>query len=137
MDVGAAAELGAEEQVHRVVQLGGQVDDGRVEDHDRRLDRGQARQDRAEDPGVDDRGRHRAALVDAQDDLAQAPPLAAEADPRLGDDRAVLGLVVLQVRPDRAVPVDLVVARAAVARGPVEAARSPPGAAARPVGFSS
>ena len=32
VDVGAAAELGAEQQVDRVVEVVGQVDDGGVED---------------------------------------------------------------------------------------------------------
>ena len=42
--------------------------------------------------------------------------------PRLGDDRPILGLVMLEVGPDGAVPVDLVVPRPARSRRPVQAA---------------
>ena len=71
VDVGAAAELRAEQQIDRVLQVVGQVDDGGVEDDHARAHGAHRGEHRAEDARVDDRGRHRAALVDAQDDVAQ------------------------------------------------------------------
>ena len=127
VDVGAAAELGAEEQVDRVVQVFGQVDDGGVEDDHPGVHGPDGGEDGAEDAGVDDGGGHRAALVHAEDDVAQRwRSLAAVADEPLGDDRAVVGLVVLQVGADGAVPVDLGGAGPTGAGGAVEGCRARP-----------
>ena len=72
------------------------------------LERGQRGERGAEHARVDDRRRHAPALVEREDQLGgeRAPP-ARVPDQPLGDDRAVLGLVVAQVGADRAVPVDL------------------------------
>ncbi len=90
VDVGAAAELHAEEDVDRVVELVGQVDDLGVEDDQAGLHRPQRGEDRAEDAGEDDRLGHRARLVDAQDDVPLDPGGApGVADQPLGHDRPV------------------------------------------------
>ena len=122
VDVRAAAELGAEQQIDGVLQIVGEVDDRGVEDDHARGDGANRGQHRAEDAGVDHRGRHRAALVDAEDDVAQRGALVAVADQPLGDDGALLGQIVLQVGADGAVPVDLVGAWTVRPRGAVEAA---------------
>src|SRR5262245_22764321 len=46
----------------------------------------------------------------------------AHADARFWDDRLVVGLIVFEVGADGARPIDLVVARTAVSRGPVQTA---------------
>ena len=108
VDVGATAELRREEQVDRVGQLFGEVDDGRVEDDQRGADGAQRGDHGAEDRRVHDRGGHRPGLVDGQDDVALHVLLAAPvADQSLGHDGAVLGQVVLEVPGDGAVPVDV------------------------------
>ena len=97
-----------------------------IEDHHARADRSDRGQHRAEDAGIDHRRRHRAALVHAEDDVAQRRAFVAVADQLLGDDRATLGQIVLQVGADGAVPVDLVGARTMCAwRG--SGCRAPPG----------
>ena len=70
VDVGAAAQLGAEQHLHRVGELLGEVDDRGVEHHQRRPQRPHRRQHRGEDAGVHHRTRHRPGLVDAQHHLA-------------------------------------------------------------------
>ena len=112
VDVGPAAELRAEQDVDRVLQLVGKVDHRRIEDDQPRGDCAQRGQDGAENAGIDDRRRHRAALIDAEHDVAQRRPLAAVAHEPLGDDRAAVGKIVVQVFTDRPVPVDLAGARA-------------------------
>src|SRR6185369_4332354 len=114
VDVRAAAELDAEEDVHGVGAFFGEVNDGGVEGDDVGFQRGDGGEDGAEDAGVDDARGHRAALVHAEYDVLQRALLAAVADAGLGDNGLVLVLVVLQVGADGAVPVDLVVAGAAV-----------------------
>ena len=84
------------------------------------VDRRDRRHDGGEDRGIDHRGRHRARLVDAQDDLVEIGArrrLAAVADQALRDDGAVLRLPVPQVGADRARPVDVGEARPARALG--------------------
>ena len=88
VDVGAAAELHAEEQVHRVVALLGQVDHLGVEDDDVRLQGRHAGEDGPGDAAVDDRVGHRAGLVHADDDVPLlAAVLAGEEVEVVGDDR--------------------------------------------------
>ena len=123
VDVGAAAELHAEQHLDGIVELFRHVDDGGVEHHHLGVHRRQARHHRAEDARIHDRVRHRAALVDAQHHLAlRLARLAAVADQRLRNDGAVLGLPVAQVRADRAMPVDLGMLGAAVALAAIERA---------------
>ena len=121
VDVGATAELDAEEHVDRVVDLVGQVDHLGVEDDHPGAHRPDRGEHRAEDRAVDDRLGHRPGLVDAEDDLAlDLGRAAGVADQPLGHDRAVLGQVVLEVGGDRAAPVDVAHPRAAGPGRPVE-----------------
>src|SRR5207245_6299440 len=99
------------------------VHDRGIENDHASPDRRERGQHRAEDARVDDRGRHRAALIDAEKDVALRGAVAAAiADAGLRDDGAILRLVMLQVRADGAMPVDLVMAWAAVASRAVQAA---------------
>ena len=113
VDVGAAAELGAEEDVDGVGEFFAEVNDGGIEHDHFGADGGQAGENGAEDAGVNDAGGHGTALVNADDDVAQGGAFATEADAGFGDDGFVLGLVMLEVRANGAVPIDFVVARAA------------------------
>jgi hypothetical protein len=72
VDVGAAAELHAEQHLDRIGELFGQVEDGGVEARKLRLDHRQRRHHGGEDRRIDHRGRHRARLVDAQDDAVSS-----------------------------------------------------------------
>ena len=108
VDVGAAAELGAEQHVDRVAELIGQVRDRGVEGHHRGAQRPDRGQHRPEHPRVHHRGRHRAALVQAEDDVAGHRLLfPGVPDQALGHDGPVLRQVVPQVDADRPVPVDV------------------------------
>ncbi len=115
VDVRTAAELRAEEDVDRVVELVGEVDDGRVEDDEAGRQGPHRGEHRAEDGGVDDGGGHGARLVDAEDDvLLHGPVRAPVPDETLGHHGAGpiasrKGHVVPEVGPDRAVPVDVAV----------------------------
>ena len=134
VDVGAAAELHAEDHVHRVVAaLLGQVHDLGVEGDDVRVQGRQAGEDRPAHRPVDDRVGHRPALVHVDDHGPVVRPLrpAVEVNP-LGDDGAELRLVVLQVAADRPLPVDGRGARAAASAPCGSAPRGrPAGSAAR------
>src|SRR5262249_45625957 len=54
VDVGAAAQAHAEEQVYRVLEILGQIDHRRIEDDHARADGFDGRQDRAEDARIYD-----------------------------------------------------------------------------------
>ena len=115
VDVGAAAELDAEQHVDGIGKLRREVHHGGVKGDQggpQRPDRGQHR---AEDRRVHHRGRHRPGLVDGQHHVPGhdllPPPVA---DQALRDDRAVGGLVAGEVRGDRPVPVDVARPGAAV-----------------------
>ena len=59
VDVGAAAELHAEEHVHGIVAaLFGEIDDFGIEGDDMRIECGKAGEDRAADRAIDDGRRH-------------------------------------------------------------------------------
>ena len=122
-DVGAAAELHAEQHVDGVGEQRREVGDGGVEGDHRRAQRRQPGEHAGEQRGVDDAAGHRAALVDGDDDVAgEAALVAAEPDEPLGHDRAVLGQPVAQVGADRPRPVDVGRAGPAGAAGPGERA---------------
>ena len=97
VDIGVAAQLRAEQHIDRVREQMGEIDDLRVEDHHRGFDRLDGGQHRSQDAGIDHRGRHRAALIDAENDLTQRLSLAAVADARLRDDRLKVGLIVARM----------------------------------------
>src|SRR5690349_14750343 len=82
----------------------------------------QRRHHRAENAGIDHRSRHTAALVDAQDHIAQGRAFAPIADARLRDYSFIVWLIVLEIDPNRAIPVNLIVARAMVALRTVQRA---------------
>jgi len=108
VDVCAAAELGAEQDVHRVAELLGQVDDRRIEGDHPRAQGPDRRQHRAEYPAIDHRRGHRSALVQAYDDVAGHGLLfPGVADEPLGHHGPLPGQVVAQVGADGAVPVDV------------------------------
>jgi hypothetical protein len=69
VDVRAAAELDAEEHIDRIVEDRGEVDDLGAEGHDRGAQRRDGGQRRAHDAGVHRGLRHRARLVDGDDEL--------------------------------------------------------------------
>ena len=122
VDVGAAAQLDAKEQLYRVVDLVAEIHHRGVEDDHAGAQRGQAGQYRAEDAGVDDRCAHRAALVEAEDEVTHGFAFAPVADAHFRDDALVFGLVVFQVFLDGAVPVDFAETRVAGAGGAVQRA---------------
>ena len=76
VDVGAAPELGAEQDLDRVVELVRQIHDIGIKHHHLRFDRGERCEHGGKDAGVDDAGRHRAGLVYAENDVAQRAALA-------------------------------------------------------------
>ena len=124
VDVRAAAELDAEQEIDGIVKLLGHVHHGGVEHDEMGFHGGHGGHDRAEDAGVDDRRRHRAALVDAEDDFPlDALRFAAIADQRFRNDGFVFLLPMFEVRPDRTVPVDLGMAGGAGCAQPGSARR--------------
>ena len=122
VDVGAAAQLDAKEQFYRVVDLVAEIYHRGVKDDHAGAQRGQAGQYRAEDAGVDDGCAHRAALVEAEDEVAHGFAFAPVADAHFRDNALVFGLVVFQVFLDGAVPVDFAKTRVAGAGGAVQCA---------------
>ena len=89
--------LDTEQQVNRVLQVIGKVNDRSVEHHHTRIDGRQGGQYRTEDAGIYDRGSHRTALVETENDVLQSLAFSAVAYPDFRNDGLVLGLVVLQV----------------------------------------
>ena len=77
IDVGAAAQLHAEQHLDRIGQFLGQVEDDGVEADELGLHHRERSHHRREDRRVDDGGGHRAGLVDAEHDLVEVdqPPL--------------------------------------------------------------
>lgn len=71
VDVGAAAELGAEEEIDGVIEFFSEIDDGSVEDDEAGADGGHGGHDGSEDGGVNDGGCHGAALVDTKYDVLE------------------------------------------------------------------
>ena len=133
VDVGPAAELDAEQHVDRVAELLGEVDDRGVERDHAGLSVGSEASDAPSTPAWTTE----AAMLPLWSSTrissaASERRLRAVADQPLRDHRPVLGLVVAQVGPDRAVPVDLGCAAAARVRALRSSA--PRAAAARAVG---
>ena len=122
LDIRAAAELNAEEDFDGVMEHVGKVDDVGVKSDEGGSDRAQGGQNGAEDARVDNGTGHRAALIDAQDDVAEGLALTPEANEAFGDDCAVVGLIVLEIGFDGAGPVDFIWLGAAVADGAAQAA---------------
>ena len=100
----------------------GEIHDGGVEDDQLGGDGAQRSQDGGKDTAVDNGRRHGAALVHAEEDVAQGAAFASVADQSLGNDGAFFGQVIGQVGPDCPVPVDFPMAGAARTPGAVEAA---------------
>ncbi len=108
VDVGAAAELAAEQHVDRVGQPLGEVDHLGVERHQPGPHRWERSQGGSEDRGIDHRLGHRTRLVDSHDHvLGHRRRPVPVADEPFGDERAPVGKVVVKVASDRGVPVDV------------------------------
>ena len=136
VDVGAAAQLGAEQHLHRIVQLIGEVHHRGVEHHQGRAQRRHRGHHRTEDRGVDDGFGHRPGLVDGDDHVALHHVLpAAVADQPFRDDGVVFRQPMLQIGGNGSGPVDVgVPAGPADARGPVQCAvHRGPGAVGDPL----
>ena len=95
--IGSSAELDTEQQVNRILQVIGKVNDRRVEHNHSRTHGRQGGQYRTEDAGIDDGGSHRTALVETENDVLQSLAFSAVAYPDFRNDGLVLRLVVLQV----------------------------------------
>lgn len=102
------------------MQVIGKVNDRSVEHHHTRIDGRQGGQYRTEDAGIYDRGSHRTALVETENDVLQSLAFSAVAYPDFRNDGLVLGLVVLQVLYDGRLPVYLVVTGIAPSRRTVQ-----------------
>ena len=121
VDVGTAAQLHAEQHIDRIVEFLGQVDHGRIEHHQLGRHGRQAGHHGAEDAGIDHRVGHGPTLVDAQNHLAlRTACLAAVADQGFRHYGFVFRLPVTQIGANGAVPVDLGMARTAVALAAVQ-----------------
>ncbi len=108
VDIGAATELDAHQHIDRIGHLTREIRHVRVEGDDGACAaRGWRGEDSAEHTAVDDRLPHRSRLIDADDHRRQLLPRASEADAGLRHDHAILGLIVLEIRANRAIPVDV------------------------------
>ena len=107
-DVGAAAELHAEQHVDRIVQQRREIGDRGVERDEMRAQRRELGEHGAEQRGVHHAVGHRARLVDGDDHVAgEAAAATPVADQPLGHDGAVLGQPVAQVGVHGVGPVDV------------------------------
>ena len=118
-DVGPATELHTEQHLDRIVEERCEIRDRRVEGEESGAQRRQLRQHPGEQRRIHHRIGHRTRLVDGDHDVTgEALLTPAMTDQLLGDERAVLGNPVTQIRLDRVRPVDVTRAGSPGARRP-------------------